>query len=266
MLKAERQHKIAEFVNTRGVATVDELSDDLKVSKATIRRDLEEMHQDGIIMRTHGGAVRGSDPMAEEVPINIRAHLHKDEKVLVAAAAAELIEEGSTIFIGPGTTAQQLAGRLGKFHHLTVLTNDIDVAKAISYTDNILIVTGGQLKRGSCTLYGFFTEQMLNDLKVDTAFMAVDAVDSAKGFMDFGVDEVTNKRMVIRNAKRCIMLCDLYKFETSALVNVCPLNDADIVVTNEGLAEEYIEKLLAVGVEVVCAPKSGKSKQKEDKP
>lgn len=105
-----------------------------------------------------------------------------------------------------------MASKLGTFHHLTVLTNDIDVAHEIALTDNSLIVAGGQLKPHSRTLYGFFAELTLRELNVDTAFMIVDAVDLDNGFMDYSVDEVSLKRLVIQNAKHCIMLCDAANF------------------------------------------------------
>ena len=172
-----------------------------------------------------------------------------------AEAAVHLIREGSTIYIGAGTTGHALASKLGCFHHLTVLTNDIDVAHEISYTDNVLIMTGGQLKPHSQTLYGFFAELTLRDLNVDTAFMIVDAVDLDNGFMDYNVDEVSLKRLVIQNAKQCIMLCDAAKFQISALVNVCRLNDVQTVVTNAEADPVYLQRLQNAGIKVVCADK-----------
>ena len=247
-----------ELFSCGSTATVEQLSEALQASPATIRRDLNEMAHDGRIIRIHGGAALPTEQPPEELPINVRLQLHSEEKEFIAGAALSLIQENSTVFIGPGTTTRALAAKIGRhFSKLTILTNDIDVAKEISHTDNGLIVTGGQLKKNSCTLYGFFTEQMLHDIKVDTAFLSVDAVDLHNGFMDFGVDEINIKRMVLKNAARCIMLCDVNKFATSAFVQVCPLSSPDIVVTNGSIPAQTIGIFQKVGVQVVLAAPKG---------
>ena len=134
-----------------------------------------------------------------------------------------------------------------------MLTNDLDVAQEVTRTDNSLIMAGGQLKKGSRTLYGFFTEQMLRELRVDTAFMIVDAVDVESGFMDYSIDEVRIKREVIQNAKQCIMLCDASKFKKSTLVNVCPLNHVQVVVTNAEADPKDVQVLMDAGLQVIQA-------------
>ena len=255
MLKPERYKKIIAFVNEWGTATVENLAEVTQVSKATIRRDMVELAREKAILRTHGGAMVYHQVSAEELPIEVRRQMHREEKELVAEAAAALIREGSTIYIGAGTTGRALAAKLGEFHSLTVLTNDLDVAREVAVTDNMLMVAGGQLKRDSWTLYGFFTEQMLQELQVDTAFMIVDAVDVGNGFMDYGVDEVSLKRMVIHNAKRCVMLCNAAKFEISAFVNVCPLSAVQAVVTNAEADQEDVKALQEAGIQVFQAQK-----------
>ncbi len=254
MLKPERYEKIAQFVNQNGIASVEELSDALNVSKATIRRDLVQLGADKVLLRTHGGAMKYDRPLNAEVPIYLRMHMQKEEKEQVAAAAAKQISEGSTIYINAGTTGRALASRLSQFRQLTVVTNDIDIAKEISLTENALIVAGGQLKSSSSTLYGLFAEETLKLLTVDIAFMTADAVSLEKGFMDYGVDEVSIKRLVLSNANRRIMMCDISKFEKSALVNVCPFSAVDAIITNEATPSDTIAALREHGLEVLLAP------------
>ena len=254
MLKPERYDKIVQLVNQNGIATVEELSAELNVSKATIRRDLVQLGEDKVLLRTHGGAMKYDRALTSEVPLYLRMHMQKEEKEQVAAEAAKLITEGSTIYICAGTTGRALASKLSQFRHLTVVTNDIDVAKEVSCTDNSLIVVGGQLKSSSSTLYGFFAEEMLKELFVDIAFMAADAVNMEKGFMDFGIDEISIKRLILSIASRRVMMCDVSKFEKPAFVNVCPFSAVDAIVTNENTSPEKITVLRESGLEVLLAP------------
>lgn len=254
MLKPERYDKILQLVNQKGTATVDELSAELNVSKATIRRDLIQLGEDKVILRTHGGAMKYDKSLTGEVPIYLRMHMQKEEKEQVAAEAARLISEGSTIFICAGTTGRALASKLSQFHHLTVVTNDIDVAKEVSCSDNSLIVVGGQLKSSSSTLYGFFAEEMLKELRVDLAFMAADAVDMETGFMDFGIDEISIKRLVLTIATRSIMMCDISKFEKPAFVNICNFSSVYAMVTNENTDPDKVAELREIGLQVILAP------------
>ncbi len=251
MLKPERFDKIVRAVEEKGTVTVDELCDILKVSKATVRRDLLELDREKMLARTHGGATLLSKAITEEVPIAVRTHICKEEKERIAEAAVSLISEGETIYVGAGTTAAALARRLGVFSGLTVVTNDIQVATIVAGTKNSLIVSGGALKASSYTLLGIFTESVLAELHVDTTFMAVDAVDLENGFMDFGVDEVSVKRMLLNNSKKRVMLCDSSKFNISAFIGISQLSSADIVITNTDLDEAIVGRMEDEGVRVI---------------
>ena len=254
MLKPERYAKIVQLVNESGSATVEELAEALSVSKATIRRDLLQLEEDHAILRTHGGAMKCSHFLTTEVPIYLRINMQKEEKELVGAAASRLIEEGSTIYISAGTTGRMLAGNLHRFHHLTVVTNDIDIAREVATTDNDLLVVGGGLKGSSSTLCGFFAEQMLQQMRFDVAFMVADAVDMQKGFMDFNTDEIGIKRLALSSAAKSIMMCDNSKFDRPAFVNVCNFSSVYAVITNEATSPEKIEALRDKGVQVILAP------------
>lgn len=253
MLKPERYAKIVQIVNERGSATVEELSEALDASKATIRRDLLKLEEDRAILRTHGGAMKCSHFLTTEVPVYLRINMQKEEKELVGAAASHLVEEGSTIYISAGTTGRMLASNLHRFHHLTVVTNDIEIAREIAATDNDLLVIGGHLKDSSSTLCGFFSEQMLQQLHFDIAFMAADAVDMQKGFMDFNTDEIGIKRLALSSAAKNVMMCDACKFNQPGFVNICSFDAVYAVVTNDSTDPAVVAELKENGVNVVLA-------------
>lgn len=254
MLKPERYAQIVQIVNDRGYATVEDLSEALKVSKATIRRDFLKLEEDHAILRTHGGAMKCSHFLTTEVPTYLRINMQKEEKEHLGITASQMVAEGSTIFISAGTTGQMLATQLHQFRHLMVVTNDIEIAREISNTDNDLVVIGGHLKSSSSTLYGFFAEQMLQQLHFDLVFLSADAVDKQGYFMDFNADEIGIKRLAMASGAKSIMMCDTRKFNLPAFVNICPFSAVFAVITNENIAPENLTLLKEHGVNVILAP------------
>lgn len=244
MIKQKRYERILEIVNEMRVVSIDDFCTRLDVSKATVRRDLIYLDENKLLKRTHGGAMSLVKPALEDVPISMRQRMFKAEKETIAQAAVEMIQDGSTIFIGSGTTMRELAIRLDTFNKLTVVTNDIGVAYEISQrTSNALILAGGMLKRTTATLIGSFAENILRDLYVEMAFMSADAVKPGVGFMDYNIDEVATKRLMIKNARTRVMLCDQSKFSNNAFMSVCPLSSIDLTITN-GELEPELERLL----------------------
>ena len=249
MIKQKRYERILEIVNDMRVVSIDDFCEKLGVSKATVRRDLIYMDEAKMLKRTHGGAVSMVKPALEDVPISMRQRMFKEEKERIAQAAAAMIQDGTTIFIGSGTTLRELAMRLVDFRKLTVLTNDIGVAYDISQrTTNDLIVTGGMLKQSTATLAGSFAESIVRDLHVEMAFLSADSVKPRAGFMDNNIGEVAIKRLMIENSGKSVMLCDQSKFTSSAFMSICPLSGVDLTITNGEMDPEMEQQLLDDGM------------------
>lgn len=243
MIKQKRYEKILEIINDHHAVSIDEFCEMLDVSKATVRRDLIYLDEQKLLKRTHGGAVSLVKPSIEDVPISLRHRMYKSEKERIAQAALELIRDGMTVYVGTGTTMRELASQLSVYSKLTILTNDVGVAYEISQnTSNGLILSGGQLKPSSATLVGPFAHSTLKDLTVDIAFMSADAV-TPLGFMDLDIDEVSIKRLMLQNARKCVMLCDQSKFDGEAFMIICPLSDVELTLTNDDLDPDK-EKIL----------------------
>ena len=251
MLKVERYMKILNILDERGAVTITELCGTLHTSRATVRRDLVRLDSDKLLERSYGGAIAVVKPAMTDIPPALRQNIQKEEKARIANIAVNYITEGNTIYLGAGTTSRELAALLRKYRHLTVLTNDIAVAMEVSNTENQLIVAGGVLRKSSMALLGYYTEQILKELHVDIAFISADAVDPDHGFLDFNPDEVMVKRLMIKNAKKPIMLCDHSKFHKSALVKVCSLSDIELLITGYELEPDYRQKLLNCDIQVI---------------
>ncbi len=249
MIKQKRYEKILEIVEELHVVSIDDFCSKLGVSKATIRRDLIYLDENNQLKRTHGGALSLIKPAIEDVPISVRHRMSKPEKERIALAALNMIRDGSTIYIGVGSTMRELAMRLDAFSKLTVVTNDIGVAYEISQrTSNDLILAGGMLKKTTASLVGSFTENTLRDLHVETAFMSADSVRPGAGFMDYSMDEVAIKRLMINNSRTCVMLCDQSKFRTNAFMTICPLARVDLTITDGALEPELERRLVDEGM------------------
>lgn len=250
MIKQKRYEKILEIIGEQHAVSIDDFCDRLGVSKATVRRDLMYLDEQHLLKRTHGGAVSLIKPAIEDVPIALRHRINRSEKKRIALAAMGLIRDGSTVYIGSGSTTNELASHLNAFSQLTVLTNDVGVAHEISQnTRNGLIMSGGILKPATGALIGTFAENTLRDLQVDIAFLSADAV-TPDGFMDNSLEEVAIKRMMIGNARKRVMLCDQSKFKHSAFVTICPLSGVDLTITNDELDPELEKELLDRGIEL----------------
>lgn len=251
MLKQERQDKIMELLKEKGAVTVNELCDLLNTSKPTIRRDLVSLDKKNTVKKTYGGALLIKKKGTEDLPIDFRRSMNKEEKASIAHTALEYISEGDTIFLDSGSTTFALATLIKKFVNLTVLTNDIDIAIEVSRnTDNQLIIVGGFLKKTTTALTGFFAEQMIADIRVNTAFLAADAVDLESGFMGHYMDEIPIKRIMIKNSKKSIILCDHTKFENAALIGICTIDSVDKVITNQEINQHTLQKLLEAGANI----------------
>lgn len=251
MLKQERQERIMDLLSEKGVVTVNELCDALNASKATIRRDLVLLDEKDGVRKTYGGAMMVNKKASEDLPIELRRAMNKEEKIRIAKAATEYIREGDTLFLDPGTTIYQLACQLKKFKNLTILTNDIDIASEISRnSEHELIIVGGFNKKKTTAITGFFAEQMLKSIYVNTAFLTADSCDMDHGFMCYDMDELPIKRRMLKNSKRKLILCDHSKFHNDALVSFCPVDSVDRIITDDAIDRQTLVALNEAGVTV----------------
>lgn len=248
MIKQKRYERILNIIEEQNAVSIDDFCDQLGVSKATVRRDLIYLDEQKLLRRTHGGAVSLVKPAIEDVPISLRHRMFTSEKERIASEALTHIEDGTTVYIGTGSTTRELARHLRAFSQLTVLTNDIGVAYEVSQnTKNGLIMSGGSLKPSTATLVGSFAEYALRDFHVAVAFLSADAV-TPNGFMDHNTEEVAIKRMMINKAKKSVMLCDQSKFGRDAFMTVCPLSGVSLTITNDELDPELEKELLDNGI------------------
>ena len=251
LLKAERLNRIRKLVERKGRVMVAELSTQLEVSEATIRRDLEELDGQGWIQRTHGGAVR-VERVTRESPMLRRTTEQHAEKQRIGQAAAGLVKDGETIFLGSGTTVLEIARHLPMDLNLTVITNSLPVVNELTDRPNVdLIVIGGLLRHSELSMVGHIAEQAIREFRADQAFMGMRAIDARHGFTNDYLPETMTDRAILNIAPRIIVLADHRKFGRVSSVLVGPVTVAHLVITDKATSEEFILELRGLGIEVL---------------
>jgi DeoR/GlpR family transcriptional regulator of sugar metabolism len=251
MLAAERLQMILDEINRSGVVTIDSLCAQFNVSKPTIRRDLKRLEALNKISRTHGGALSRFKGTAFDPPFQIRKEWYIEEKGRIAEAAIDYIHNHETIILDSGTTTLELAKRLGSRKKVIIATNDIAIAMELADKKNIdLILIGGALRKDFYTLIGSFTETMLQNIRVDKVFLGADSIDLDLGFMNYNLEEIPVKRLMLKAAKEKIVLCDHSKFETIAFAKICSFDEIDRLVTGKEINPEIHRRLVECNLKV----------------
>lgn len=228
---------------------MDVLARDLGVTPSTIRRDLARLADEGTLVRTYGGAaLTGSSVLPAR-----RTDAAGAAKRAIGAAAAALVEDGQTIAISSGSTTLELARRLVD-RRLTVITNALDVASVLLDRDGIeLVVLGGVVRPRMHSMLGHLAELALRELRADTLFMGIGALDPDRGLMNDSIPEILTDRALRRSARSCVVLADASKLAQVAPAFVFGLDEVDVVVTDSGADPADIVALQARGVRLVVA-------------
>jgi len=251
LLKSERHKRIRRVIEDSGQATVAELSVIFGVSEATIRRDLEELDKLGWVQREHGGALRASLSITEP-PVLQRVAEQESEKRRIGRAAAELVEDGETIFLGSGTTTLEVARNLGGREDLTVISNALNIATELLNHEGITqIVIGGLLRPSELSLVGHITEQAIKELRADKVFVGMRAIDVQHGLTSDYLPEVMTDRAIIEFGSEVILVADHTKFGRVANAFVAPVTSVDMIVTDENVPNATLRELEELGIKII---------------
>lgn len=253
MLKSTRLSQIRQLVNSNGHVTVQQLNQLLNVSEATIRRDLDELSQDGLVNRTHGGAVK-VERVDREPPIFLRQSEFEAEKQRIGHLAASLVEEGQTIYLGSGTTVHEIARNLRCVPDLTVITNAINVVNELVNCENIeLVVIGGMLRQSELSMVGHIAEAAIKELRADKMFMGMRGVSPEHGFTGDYLPEATTDRSILGIAPVNIIVADHSKLGQVSTVFLAPITAAQVLVTDKDAPQEFVAAIEASGLKVHLA-------------
>ena len=247
----ERQRQILDLLKVRDKLLVSELCERFSASPATIRDDLNLLEKEGLLQRTHGGAI-SCRKAGFELTDSQKIGANLPQKQRIARHAASLIENGDTVALDTGTTTLRLAEQVIDKTDRTVITTDIRIASVLEKLPGIsVILVGGMLRKGfSCTV-GAMVNNTLAGLRVDKAFLAANGVTSSGAVCTPDIEQAQVKRSMLKTGTQTFLLCDSSKFGTQSFAQFGRLDQFDMVITDDGLNETVLESLRAQGANLV---------------
>src|SRR5882762_5390799 len=230
LLTEQRRRNVLDLVDQEGQITVTDLVKRFSISAVTVRSDLDALASIGAVVRSHGGAVRRLEA-TQDYPLRTKETLHRDEKIRIGRAAAELVQSGETIILDSGTTTAEVARYLKKMkiQSVTVITNALNIAIELADAPGIsLIMIGGLLRPVSCSFVGPQAEAMMNEFHADRLFLAVDGFDLENGPSTPDVLEAQLNNVMIRSAKEVNVVTDFSKLAEEAFQRSAPTRESGV--------------------------------------
>lgn len=255
MLPAERRQYILNELYKNKAVAVNEMAETLGVTPMTIRRDLQLLEENGLVEKSHGGAVL-TESIVKEATYRNRKLAHITEKRRIAAAALPLIESSMSVFLDAGTTNYELAALMVGRHWdaMTIVTNDLAIAQLLLPVPGIrLVMLGGSIDAESASTCGSFAVKMAREFHFDLCFMGTQAVTPDWRIMSANLDKVDLKRACVAAADKTIVLTDSSKFHKHKLYYLFALWDVDMVITDYNATKEEQELMAEHHVEYVLA-------------
>lgn len=251
---AARREQILQILSERSFATAEELARLTGASLPTIRRDLQALAEEGLIVRTRGGASLGTPGIGHEVPYLTRARVQLPEKRAIARAALEFIREGDVIALDVGSTTFELARLLRPRRNLTVFTASVPIAQLLANTEVAVFLLGGQLRKKELSIVGPLALRMAAQFYYDRFLMGVAGLHPEAGCTDFSLDDVEVKKVFLERAREIIVLADHTKLGHISFTAICPVQRVHRVITDAGADPQIVDRLRELGVEVRVVP------------
>jgi len=251
----KRQQNIILQLREKKEVKVSYLSNFFRISEVTIRKDLEYLEKQGLLLRIHGGAILiENHKISSEIFYSTRKTKNILEKEKIGRAAANFIEDEEVIFIAAGTTTAQIAKFISERKNLIVITNSINIAQEFGNKSGVhTILIGGILSNELQTLAGTISEEFLQKFYAKKLFLGVGGISIEHGITYFDVAENELRKEMIERSEIRIVMADYTKFNKVAILSVCPINSINKLITDDKVPKDIIEKIREMGVEVIIA-------------
>lgn len=249
MIAEERRQLIKDLVFEKKGVKVAELAEKFSVTDETIRRDLNVLEKEGVLMRGYGGAFIQTG-VENIIDSDIRKTVYKESKEKIANICEELIQNGDVIFLDTSTTAYYLAEKITN-KRLTILTNCIRIINLFAKYPEIRVVgIGGQLNRSEMGFFGLNAIKSLNEYFVDKAFISCRSLSLENGLTESNEDFAELKTKVIERAQESYIVADYSKFENTSFLKVAEFDQITGVVTDKELSRKWHDELRSKNVKI----------------
>ncbi len=250
IFQEERREQILSILEKNNRLLISELTKKFRATPATIRKDLNLLEKQGLLVRTHGGAMKKKS-FFKGLALTEKEKLYLEEKKRIAKEAAKLISEGDQIILDSGSTTELLAKEIKHFNGITVITNGINIALELMKSNVEVILLGGALQKDSSALIGPITENALKMISVDKLFQGVDGIDLHAGLTTPDMIEAQTSRVMMNIASQRILLVDSTKFGRKSLGVISKVNELDRIITTKKLSTNEVQEFTKYGIDVV---------------
>jgi DeoR/GlpR family transcriptional regulator of sugar metabolism len=258
LLASQRRSMILESLQNEGAVRVSQLATSLSVAEETIRRDLRQLDREGILTRTHGGAVRLQVPTPQatvEDSFYRRQQICVNEKRAIARHAGQQVQPGTVIALDASTSAWALLQEIINIPNLTVVTNSHQIVTMLAKREDIeVICLGGRYDVKMQMFIGILADEALKRLHIDVAFVSCGGIDVHKGFCDPSETAAGFKHRLRTVSERYIVLADSTKFSRRTKVLFAGPGDVDEIITDAAVDDAQLELLRKTGVQCTVVP------------
>jgi DeoR/GlpR family transcriptional regulator of sugar metabolism len=242
MSNVQRENEIMEILKGTSYATVDDLSQKLFISPSSIRRDLTNLENRGLVKRTHGG-VSLLSALPGEAPFSMRIQENRREKIAVVRMASKLIKPGASLFIDSSTTALNFSAFLSSEMNLTVFTNNISLAHLLASKHVTAYCIGGLVSDCNDVITtGSFALDMLGHIYADMFFFTSAALSEEGMITDTNENETAIRKMMLSHSKKKVFLCPYNRFSLTAPYKVAAVSDLDCIVSEKKLPDSFMDR------------------------
>jgi DeoR family transcriptional regulator of aga operon len=252
----KRAKEILRLLLSHGKTSVEELTRVFGTSPASVRRDLVRLEEQGLVHRTHGGAMLAGqiyEPFRFDSSFNIREGRFAAEKKRIAKAASELVLDTETIGFTAGTTTTEVARELRMRTGLHIITNAVNIGLELNSNKGPdTTLTGGCIRwAGAFSLIGPAAIESLNAVVMDKVFIGVCGIDPERGATIIEAEEAAVFRAMSRRAKVVVIVADSSKVGMTSPAVICPVGDIDILITDDGVSDDAVNAFRRSDVQVV---------------
>lgn len=249
----ERRKLILDLLGEDQNTSISVLSEKLNTQEATIRRDLNFLEQEKLIIRTHGGAILRKQPVSWRITdIHERFKEHNEEKQRIAVYVAQIIEENEVIMIDGSSTNLYIAQQLSKKENLTIVSNNSEIGDVLIYSKGFKIyLTGGELVRGANTMIGTIAEDTIKHFRADKAILSLNGVIPEEGYFCAIPQEAVIKKLMAQYSKETILVADSSKMGMRSFFFANDFSKVSTLVTGKEIKKDILRRFEANNINVV---------------